>query len=68
MQETMSKMMQGGMPATAPARADAMVQMMAARLEGMKAVASAGKALYDVLTDAQKKLADELMSAPMGRM
>jgi uncharacterized small protein (DUF1192 family) len=68
MQETMSKMMQGGMPATAPARADAMVQMMASRLEGMKAVASAGKLLYDVLTDAQKKVADELMSAPMGRM
>src|SRR5271169_5757362 len=36
MQETMSKMMQAGMPATAAARADPMVQMVTTRLDGMK--------------------------------
>jgi len=68
MQETMSKMMQAGMPATAAARADPMVQMVTTRLDGMKARASAGKTLYDVLTHAQKKVADDLMLAPAGRM
>jgi hypothetical protein len=66
MGESMSKMMQAGMPATAPARADAMLQMMTARLEAMKEIASAGKALYEVLTDSQKKVADELMPSRMG--
>jgi hypothetical protein len=66
MRESMSKMMQAGMPAAAPARADAMLQMMTARLEAMKEVASAGKALYEVLTDSQKKAADELMPPRMG--
>jgi hypothetical protein len=66
MRESMSKMMQAGMPATAPARADAMLQMMTARLEAMKEIASAGKVLYEVLTDSQKKVADELMPSRMG--
>jgi hypothetical protein len=66
MGESMSKMMQAGMPAAAPARADAMLQMMSARLEAMKEIASAGKALYEVLTDTQKKVADELMPPRMG--
>ena len=68
MQETMAKVMQAGMPTTAPARAEAMVQMMTARLDAMKAMAAGGKALYAVLTDAQKKTADELMMGPMGKM
>ena len=46
---------------SAPARSDAMIAMMTARLESMKATSAAGKALYEVLTDAQKKTADELM-------
>jgi hypothetical protein len=68
MREGMTKMMQAGMPTTAPARAEAMVQMMTMHLEDMKSVASVGKALYLVLTDAQKKIADEMMSGPMGRV
>ena len=66
MRESMSKLMQAGMPATAPARADAMLQMMTARLGAMKEMTSAGKALYEVLTDSQKKVADELMPPRMG--
>lgn len=68
MHEGMGKMVQAGMPTTAPARTEAMVQMMTMRLEGMKSMVSAEKALYAVLTDSQKKLADELMVGPMGRM
>ena len=64
----MAKMMQTGMPTTAPARGDAMVQMMSMHVDGMKAMLIPGKALYAVLTDAQKKLADEMTSGPMGRM
>ena len=68
MRDGMAKMMQAGMPMTVPARADAMVQMMTMHLDGMKAMLIPGKALYAVLTDAQKKLADEMTSGPMGRM
>jgi hypothetical protein len=56
------------MPVNAPARVDAMVQIMSARLDAMKAMATTGKALYAVFTDAQKKIADDLMMSPMGRM
>lgn len=58
-------MMQSGLPAAAPARA--MMQMMAARLDAMKAGAPAGKALYAVLSE-QKRTADGLMAGPMGMM
>jgi hypothetical protein len=68
MRTAMAVAMQAGMPASAPARADAMVQIMSARLDAMKAMAITGKALYAVLTDAQKKIADDLMMSPMGRM
>ena len=68
MRESMAKMMQAGMPTTAPARAEAMVQMMTAHLDGMKTMAATGKALYAVLSDAQKKVADDLMTSSMGRM
>lgn len=68
MREHMEKMMKAGMPTTAPARTEAMVEMMTMRLDGMKSLVSAEKSLYAVLTDAQKKLADELLVGPMGRM
>ena len=58
----------GAKPATLPARMDAMVLMMTARLETLKTTAAAGKSLYAVLTDAQKKLADDLIMSPMGGM
>ncbi len=74
MRETMANMAtaQPEKPWTAADRTGAMVQMMTARLEGMKAVAAAEKALYAVLTDAQKESADDLLGGPMmgmgGRM
>lgn len=68
MQASMTANMGAGMPAAAPARSDAMIAMMTARLETMKKTSDAGKALYAVLTDAQKKSADELMMSPMAGM
>ena len=68
MQSAMAANMGQGMPATAPARSDAMIAMMTARLEAMKSSAAASKALYAVLTDAQKKIADDLMMSRMGGM
>jgi hypothetical protein len=68
MQSAMAANMAQGMPATAPARSDAMIAMMTARLEAMKSSAAASKALYAVLTDAQKKIADDLLMSRMGGM
>jgi hypothetical protein len=62
MQQIMDKLTHDGMPTAAPARAQVMVQIMSARLDGMKAMLAAGQALYDVLSDDQKKIADALMS------
>jgi hypothetical protein len=61
----MGAMMNADPSVSAPDRADAMVAMMSARLEGMKAVVAAEKALYGDLTDAQKKTSDRLLSGPM---
>ena len=62
MRTAMASMMQAGMPTTAPARMEAMVQMMSARLDAMKATLAAEKSLYAVLSDEQKKTADELIA------
>ncbi len=54
----------GATPAASPSfpdHADQMVQMLTARLEATRAIATAGRGLYAVLTDAQKKTADELL-------
>lgn len=68
MQAAMAAHMGAGMPTTAPARADAAIATMTARLDAMKMAAPAGKALYAVLTDAQKKMADDLTMSRMGGM
>jgi len=64
--------MMGGMDpnrATAmPARMDMMTTMMTTRLEAMKTTGAEAKALYAALSDAQKKLADDLLVSPMGGM
>lgn len=60
--------MMGGTTVTAPESAEREVTLLSARLEAMKAIAAAETALYRVLNDDQKKIADELLSAPMGRM
>ena len=61
-------MMGGGAVASAPELAEREVKLLSARLEAMKAIAAAETALYSVLSDEQKKTADELLSTPMGRM
>ena len=66
MRTAMTAATQAGMPTTAPARADVMIQMMSTRLDVMKSIATSGKALYAVLTDAQKKTVDEMMMPCMG--
>jgi len=67
MRGAMTATMQAGVPATVPARMEAMVQMMSAHLDAMKATLAAVKPLYAVLSDDQKKTADELMAEhPMG--
>ena len=68
MQAAMTANMGAGMPTTAPARMDATIAMMTARLDAMKMAAPTGKALYAVLTDAQKKIADDLTMSRMGGM
>jgi hypothetical protein len=55
-------------PATVPAKFDAMVAMMTARLDALKMTAAAGKSLSAVLADAEKKAADDLMISPRGGM
>lgn len=67
----MRQAMQGmrtGMPGSFPARLDAMVTMMSARLDGLKTTTAAAKSLYAVLDDTQKKTADDLIMSPMGGM
>ena len=65
MRESMAGMMQAGKPPNAADRTDAMVKMITARLESLKPIAAAEKALYAVLTDPQKETADELLGGPM---
>ncbi len=65
-------MMQGGMmgqdgaSVSAPDRLDRMEKMMSAMLEAVKATKAALAPLYAVLTDEQKKTADQLIHGPMG--
>ena len=77
--EMRKAMMQGGMmpggmmgqgdaAVSAPDRFDRMEKMMTAMLDAVKATKSALAPLYAVLTDEQKKLADQLIHGPMGMM
>jgi len=51
-----------------PDRLDQNEQLMAARVNALRAVNAALKPLYAALSDSQKKSADELFSSPMGMM
>jgi hypothetical protein len=62
------QMMQGGMAVAWPDRLDRYERMLSGRLEAVRALKVAAQPLYAVLTDEQKKLADQLMSSPMGMM
>ena len=65
-------MMQGGMMSqdgasvSAPDRLDRMEKMMTTMVETIKATRAALVPLYAVLTDQQKKVADQLIHGPMG--
>ena len=59
LQDEMAKMAKDGMQTAAPARGDLMVTMMSERLEGMKKLGVANKALYAVLSPDQRKTADD---------
>lgn len=68
MSEMREMMMQASALTSAPDRADHHVKMMTSGLEAAKVTATATRTLYVVLTDAQKKTADELLAPAMGRM
>lgn len=51
-----------------PDHVDQLVEVMTARLDSARAIAAAGRALYGVLSDSQKKTADELLIMPMRAM
>ena len=65
-------MMQGGMmgregaSVSAPDRLDRMEKMLTTMLETVKATRTALSPLYAVLTEEQKKVADQLIHGPMG--
>jgi hypothetical protein len=65
MHESMFEIMQKG---TATERMDARIAGMEAMLEAMKAMKPATEALYAVLSDEQKKVADELIGTDCGAM
>jgi len=69
MQKTMMQsgmLDQGGASMSAPDRLDRMERMMTAMLDAVKATNSALAPLYAILTDEQKKTADQLIHGPMG--
>jgi LTXXQ motif family protein len=53
---------------SAPERLDRMETMMTGMLESVRTTKAATTPLYAVLTDEQKKLADDLIWGPMGVM
>ncbi len=64
----MGMMPNQGATVSFPDHADQVVQMLAASHEAARAIATTGRALYAVLTDTQKKTADELLAMPMRGM
>jgi hypothetical protein len=69
MQATMmpgGMMDQGNAPVSAPDRLERMEKMMTSMLEGLKELKATLTPLYAVLTEEQKKMADELIHGPMG--
>lgn len=68
MKSAHEEMMKSGMPTTMPARMGAAHKMMSSRLGMMDRTAPNMKALYTVLSPAQRKSFDEMMPGPMGMM
>ena len=65
MHEHMTK---GGMPSSWSERLTFQQKALSSRLDGLKALDTAYKPLYAVMTEDQKKLAEQLLSGPMGMM
>lgn len=63
-----AQMTSGGMPSAWPDRLAAQQKVLSTRLDAMKAIEAAAKPLYAVLSDEQKKTADQLFASPMGMM
>lgn len=63
MREAAPQRMSAGQPQSAPERMDAHVARLSAALESAKAITTAGKALYAVLTPEQREIADQFMAA-----
>ena len=61
-------MSQSGAAMSAPERVDRMETMLTDMLESVRTTKAALTPLYAVLTDEQKKLADDLIRGPMGLM
>jgi hypothetical protein len=68
MQSAQMQAAKGGDEAPAIAQMDRRIEMLSAALDAMKQVDLAAKPLYAVLSDEQKKTADELMTEHMRRM
>jgi hypothetical protein len=68
MQGMHSDMMQAMQTGSAMARMDAHIKSMEAMVESLKALKPATEALYAVLTDEQKKKADQLLGGGCGMM
>ena len=62
------QMMQGGAPASLPARLELREKMLSAHLQALKGLGAALDPLYAAFSDEQKQVADELMLGPMGMM
>jgi phage shock protein A len=70
MTDAMDKMMGGGSPAStsAPDRLQRRIAAMSAHLDAARAMLPPLQVLYAVLTDGQRKVADELLVPPIGHM
>ena len=68
MTEMRGMMSQGGAAMSATERLERMETMMTGMLESVRTTKAALTPLYAVLTDEQKKLADDLIRGPMGVM
>lgn len=68
MMSTHARMMAGGEPTSAPQRLERHITAMTAHLDAARASLPAVQALYAVLTEAQRKVADTMLVPPMGQM
>jgi hypothetical protein len=62
------RMTSDSMPSTWPERLAFQQKMLSTRLDSLKDMEAAVKPLYAALSDEQRKVADQLMSGPMGMM